>query len=106
LLDKGLPGPEWIGVMDVRLVLDEALDKCGTSRPTIDPPAQHGVERDGTIQQQRRCGSVLEMARIHEGFVHHGEIVGICIQTGANAIDIAKRGKELERSGKKAFAVE
>ncbi len=106
LLDKSLPGPDWIGVVDVGLVLDEVLDKCGTSRPAIDPPAQLGVERDGPIQQQRRCGRVLEMARIHERFVHRGKIVGIRIETRANAIDVAERGKELERSGKKASAVE
>ena len=106
LLDKSLPGPGGIGVVNVGLVRDEVLDKCGTSRPAIDPPSQFGVERDGPIQQQRRCGRVLEMARIHERFVHRGKIVGIRIKTCANAIDVAERGKELERSGKKASAVE
>src|SRR5215813_14357512 len=46
------------------------------------------------------------MARIHERFVHQGEIVGICIQTGANAIDVTERGKELQRSGKKPSSLE
>ena len=100
---QGLPGS---GFVDVGLVLDEVLDKCGTSRPAIDPPAQLGVERDGPIQQQRRGGRVLEMARIHERFVHRGKIVGIRIKTRANAVDVAERGKKLERSGKKASAVE
>ena len=49
---------------------------------------------------------MLEMAGIHERFVHRGKIVAIRIKTGANAIDVAERGKELERSGKKASAVE
>ena len=106
LLDKSLPGPEWIGVVDVGLVLDEVLDKSRTSRPAIDPPAQFGVERDRPIQQQRRCGRVLEMARIRERFVHRSKIVGIRIETRTNAIDVAERGKELERSRKKASAVE
>ena len=80
--------------------------KCGTSRLAIDPPSQFGVERDGPIQQQRRCGRVLEMAGIQERFVHCGKIVCIRIETCPNAIDVAERGKELERSGKKASAVE
>ena len=63
LLDKSLPGPERIGVVDVGLVRDEVLDKCGTSRPAIDPPSQFGVEHDGPIQQQRRCGRVLGNGR-------------------------------------------
>jgi len=88
LLDKILPSLEWIGVVDVGLVCDEVLDKCGTPRPTIDPPSQFGVERDGAIQQQRRCRFVPEMACIHE------------------RIDIADRGKELERSRKESSAVE
>src|SRR5215472_769501 len=49
------------------------------------------------------------MARIHERFVHRGKIVGTrgaLIETGANAIDVAERGKELERSREKASAVE
>src|SRR5262245_30442106 len=46
------------------------------------------------------------MAGTHERFVHRGKIVGIRIKTGANAINVAERGKELERSGKKASAVE
>src|SRR5262245_45761037 len=106
LLDEGLPGLEWIGGVDVGLVRDEVLDKCGTSRPVIDPTAQLGVERDRPIQQQRRCGRVLQMARIHERFVHRGKIVAIRIQIFANAINVTKRSKELERSGKKASAVE
>ena len=106
LLDKSLPGPDRIGVVDVGLVRDEVLDKCGTSRPAIDPPAQLGVERDRPIQQQRRYGRVLEMARIHERFVHRSKIVGIRIETRTNAVDVAERGKELERSRKKASAVE
>src|SRR5262245_2008403 len=46
------------------------------------------------------------MACIHERFVHRGEIVGIRIQTGANAVDAAERATELARSRKKASAVE
>jgi hypothetical protein len=48
----------------------------------------------------------MEMARIHECFVYYCEIVGIRLQTGANVIHFAKRGKELERSRKKASVVE
>src|SRR5258708_11307587 len=105
-LDKRLPRPEWIEVVDVRLVHDEVLDKRGTTRPAIDPTAELGVERDGPIQQQRRCGRVLEVARIHERFVHRGKIVRTCIQIGANALDIAESSEALERSGKKASSVE
>jgi hypothetical protein len=82
------------------------MDKSGTSRPAIDPPTQFSVERNGPIQQQRRYGRVLESAGTSERFVHQGEIVGIRIETYANAIDIAERGKELERSRKKASTVE
>src|SRR5262245_4549724 len=46
------------------------------------------------------------MARIHERFVHRGKIVGVRIKTCANAIDVAERGKELERSWEEASAVE
>ena len=45
------------------------------------------------------------MARIHERFIHRGKIGPSRIETGANGIDIAERGKELERSRKKASAV-
>ena len=45
-------------------------------------------ERDRPIQQQHCYGRVLEMARIHERFVHRGKIVSIRIETCANAIDI------------------
>src|SRR5437867_12178357 len=45
------------------------------------------------------------MAGTHERPVHHCKIVAIRIKTGANAIDVAKRGKEPERLGKKASAV-
>jgi hypothetical protein len=46
------------------------------------------------------------MAPIHERFVHRGKIVGVRIETCANAIDVAERGKELQRSREKASAVE
>src|SRR3981081_2742312 len=46
------------------------------------------------------------MAGTHERLVHRGKIVAIRIKTGANAIDVAERGKEPERLGKKASAVE
>ena len=105
-MTKACQGPAGSALVNVELVRDEVLDKCGTSRPAIDPPSQLGVERDGPIQQQRRCGRVLEMAGTHERFVHRGKIVAIRIKTCANAIDVAERGKELERSGKKASAVE
>jgi hypothetical protein len=49
---------------------------------------------------------VLETAGTHERFVQRGKIVAIRIKTCANAIKVAERGKELERSGKKASAVE
>src|SRR5215831_17427537 len=49
---------------------------------------------------------MLEMACIQERFVHGGKIVGTRIKTGANAIDVAERGKELERWREKASAVE
>src|SRR5438093_13019382 len=106
LLDKSLPRSERIRVADVWLVLDEVLDEIRTSRPAIDPPAQFGVECDRPIQQQRRYSLVLEMTRIRERFVHHSKIVGIRIDTRTNAIDVAERGKELERSWKKTSALE
>jgi hypothetical protein len=46
------------------------------------------------------------MACIHECFVHRGKIVAILINTCANGINVAERGKELERSRNKTFAVE
>src|SRR2546427_46699 len=46
------------------------------------------------------------MAGTHERLIHRCKIVAIRIKTGANAIDVAKRGKEPERLGKKASAVE
>src|SRR5262245_25787560 len=46
------------------------------------------------------------MARIRERFVHHSKIVGIRFEARTNAIDVAERGKELERSWKKASALE
>ena len=92
--------------MDVGLVFNEVLDKFGTSRPAVDPPAQLGVDRDRPIQQQRRYGRMLEMARIRERFVHRNKIVGIRIETRTNAVDVAERGNELQRSRKKASAVE
>jgi hypothetical protein len=46
------------------------------------------------------------MAGTHERLVHRCKIVAIRIKTGANAIDVAERGKEPERLGKKASAVE
>src|SRR5262249_20920527 len=104
-----MPGPEWIGVVNIGLVRDEVLDKRGTPRPAVDPTAEPtaelSIERDGSIQQQRRGGRVLKVARIHERFVHGGKVVCIGIQTGANTLDVAKRCKELERAGKKAFPV-
>jgi hypothetical protein len=105
LLDKNLPGPAWIWVVDIGLVRDEVLDKRGSSRPAIDAPAHLGVERDRPIQQQRCCGRMLQMAGIQERFVHRGKIVRIRIETCANATDVAERGKEFQRSGKKASVV-
>lgn len=64
LLDKGFPRPEGIGVVEIGLVRDEVLDKCGTSWPVIDPPAQLGVEHDGWVQQQSGYARVLQMAGI------------------------------------------
>jgi len=49
-LDKRLPGPEWIGVVNIGLVRDEVLDKRGTPRPAVDTAAQLAVERDGPVQ--------------------------------------------------------
>src|SRR5258708_3982153 len=46
------------------------------------------------------------MARIHERFVDRGKIVAVRIQTCANVIEVAECGKELERSWKKASALE
>jgi len=43
---------------------------------------------------------------VKERLVHRSKIVAIRVETCANAIDVAERGKELERSGKKASAVE
>src|SRR6188768_1472213 len=48
---------------------------------------------------------MLEVTRIHQCFVHRSKIVFLRIQTRANAIDIAERGKELERWGEKTSAV-
>src|SRR5215472_14996299 len=48
----------------------------------------------------------MEIAGKHERFVHCGKTPGIHVQTCANAVDIAERGEELERSRKKASAVE
>jgi len=76
------------------------------SRPAIDAPAQFGVERDRPIQQQSRYGRVLEMARIRKRFVHRSKIVGIPIETRTDAVAVAERGKELQRSRKKASTVE
>jgi hypothetical protein len=95
-----------LAVGEVGLVCDEVLDKCGTSRPAVDQSSHVGVEHDAPIQQQCRCGRVLETAGTDERFVHCGKIVGIRIKTCPNAIEVAKRGKELERWGKKASAVE
>ncbi len=91
--------------MNIGLVRNEVLDECGTSRAAIDLPSQFGVERDGPIQQQLGGACVLEMARVHQRFVHRGKIVRIRIQTCANAFDVAERGKELERSGQKNSTV-
>src|SRR5262249_49281800 len=106
LLDKNLPGSFWMRGSYFGLVLDEVLDKSGASRPAVDPPAQLGVERDGPIQQQRRRCRVLEMARKQERFVDRCKIVCIPIKASTDAIDIAKRGKKLKRSGKQASALE
>src|SRR5437879_12244566 len=46
------------------------------------------------------------MAGTHERLVYCCKIVAIRIKTGANAIDVAKRGKEPERLGKKDSAAE
>ena len=105
-LDESLPGSARIGVGDVGLVGDEVLHECGASRPRIDPLSHLAVERDGPIQQQRRGGLVLEVARIPQRFIHYGKIVGLSLERCANAIDVAERGKELQRSGEKASAVE
>jgi hypothetical protein len=80
-------------------------DKCRTSRPAIDKPAQLGVEGDGAIEQQFGGCRMLEMTCKHERFVHGGEIVRIRIKARANAIDVAKSGKKFERSGKQASAM-
>jgi hypothetical protein len=36
---------------------------------------------------------------------HHGRVIATRIEAGANAIDVAERGKELERSGKKTLVM-
>src|SRR4030095_9001455 len=46
------------------------------------------------------------MAGTGERFIHRDKIVALRIQTGANTIDVAERGKELERLRKNAFVVE
>src|SRR5947209_9584841 len=106
LLDKNLPGAFWMRRSYFGLVLDEVLDKCGASRPGVDPPAQLGVERGGPIQQQRRRRRVLEMARKQERFVDRRKIVCIPVEASTDAIDIAKRAKKLKRSGKQASSLE
>jgi hypothetical protein len=47
--------------VDDGLVLDEVLDKFGTSRPSIDLPAQVGVKRDRlpTRGLSRLCPAAL-----------------------------------------------
>src|SRR4029079_14526833 len=84
-------------------VRDDVLDRCGTSRPAIDPHSKFGVERDGGVQQQPRCSRVLETTRTQKRLVHRQKVVAIRIKRCASAIDVAERGKELQGSGKKAF---
>ena len=63
-------------------------------------------EDDGPIQQQRRCGRVLETTRTHQRLVHRRKIIGIRIKDAREApVDIAECGQELERSRKQAFAL-
>src|SRR5262245_39851643 len=100
LLDESLPWPEWLRVMDVRLILNEVLNKRRASRPAIDPSTQLGIQSHRPIQQQGRSLSVAEMTRIHERFVHRCETVGVGIQENANAVDVAQSRQKLERSGK------
>ncbi len=67
--------------------------------------AELGIERDGSLQQERRDGLVLEAAGAHERVVDGRQIVPVLIKRGANRVEITKRRQELQRARQQAFAL-
>ena len=84
---------------------DEVLDEGEAAQASIDVCAELGIERDGSFQQERRDGLVLEAAGAHERFIDGRQIVPVLIKSGANRVEITKRRKELERARKQAFTL-
>src|SRR4029450_6218244 len=86
-----------------RAVVDEVFDEGQASAASIDVSAELGIERDGSVQQERRHRLVLETACDCKRFVDGGQLVSVLVERRADDVDVAKRRKELERARKQAF---
>src|ERR1700738_4241139 len=71
-------------------VFDEVPHEGGAPYASIDVCAEFAIERDDSVQQERRHRPVLEAARDREGFSDGGQIVPLVIERGANSVDVAK----------------
>src|SRR5579872_5451788 len=99
--DKRFPEPD-LG-RPPGAVVDEVLREAQPSHTTVDVRAELWTERDGSVQQERRYGVVLEVAGDRERFRHCGQIVPAFIERGADGVEIAKRSEEFERGRKQSF---
>ena len=81
------------------------LMKAEAAHASIDVCAEVGIERDRSLQQERRDGLVLEAAGADERFIDGRQIVPVLVKSGANSVEITKRRKELERARKQAFTL-
>ena len=85
--------------------VDKVLDEGDPSHASIDLSAEFGIERDGSLQQERRDRLVVEAAAAHERVIDGRQIVPVLIKSGANRVEVAQGRKEPERVRKQAFAV-
>ena len=72
---------------------------------SVNLPAELGIERDRSFQQERRDRLVLEATRADECFVDGLQIVPVLIESGADTVEIAERRKELQRARQQAFTL-
>jgi hypothetical protein len=94
------------GVREVmRSLFDQVLDESEAAPASIDVPAEFGIERDGSLQQDGRDGLVLEVAGAQERFIDGRQIVSTLTKRGANRVEVVWRRKEFERARKQAFTL-
>src|SRR5207245_10276055 len=68
---------------------DQVLDESEAAPGSIDVLAEFGIERDGSLQQDRCDGLLLEEAGAEERFIGGRQIVPVLTKRGVDSIDVA-----------------